>query len=61
MFIKDIKLWDLTYVGPYTLFDFDKFSYITPKGLIHWYNLDITNLNNNNKIIIMVLILIGMI
>ena len=48
MFIKDIKLWDLNYVGPYTLFDFDKFSYITPKGLIHWYNLDITNLNNNN-------------
>ena len=48
MFIKDIKLWDLSYVGPYTLFDFDKFSYIIPKGLLNWYNLDITNLNNND-------------
>jgi hypothetical protein len=48
MFIKDIKLWDARFVGPYTLFDFNKFSYIIPGGLLHWYKLDITNLNNND-------------
>ena len=47
MFIKDIKLWDARFIGIYSLYDFDKFSYIIPGGLIHWYKLDVKNINND--------------
>ena len=47
MFIKDIKLWDARFVGPFTLFDFGKFNYVIPGGLVHWYKLDIQHLNND--------------
>ena len=47
MFITDIKLWDARYVGSKSLFNFNKFSYVIPGGLIHWYKLDIKNINND--------------
>ena len=50
MFVKDLKLWDARYVASKSLFDFQKFSYVIPGGLIHWYKLDVQNLNNNEII-----------
>ena len=48
MFIKEIKFWDARLINSNSIFDFNKFSYITHGGLLQWYVLTVDYLNNNN-------------
>ena len=47
LFIREIKVWDSKYVNYYTMNDYDKFSYIVPGGLLHYYNLTAAAMDQN--------------
>ncbi len=47
VFLKEIKIWDATYVNPYTLIDADKFNYLIPGGLLQHYILTMDKINYN--------------
>ena len=50
LFIREIKVWDSKYVNYYTMNDFEKFSYIVPGGLLHYYNLTAAKMDQNTII-----------
>ena len=47
LFIREIKVWDPKYVNYYTMNDYEKFSYIVPGGLLHYYNLTAASMDQN--------------
>ena len=47
LFIKEIKVWDSNFAQYYTMNDFNKYNYIIPGGLLHFYNLTAASIDHN--------------
>ena len=50
LFIREIKVWDSTFVQYFTINDHMKFNYVTPGGLLNLYNLTATSIDHNEII-----------
>ena len=47
LFIREIKVWDSNFAQYYTMNDFNKYNYIIPGGLLHFYNLTAASIDHN--------------